>query len=201
MATSASNWKSARQGEEVPLPSGNTALIRRPGMESLFAAGVLPDELTKIAIEQIEMGQKGPQDHKPKQTAEGLDPEVMKKFLSGENAIADIFDSFDRITAMCVVEPTCLYHKRRVVDPQTGVQNVDDKGRPLMEEIPQSDREEDVIYTDDVDVDDKTFIFNFVVGGTRDIETFRQESGLHVATVSRREDVELPPVGPDGAHE
>lgn len=193
--TSAREWKSARQGEEVELPSGNVALIKRPGMESLFAAGVLPDELTKMALEQVTKAQSGgrPQDHKPKggDTAT-IDPAMLEKFMQGENAIGDIFDAFDRITAMCVVQPECRYHRRRKLD-DSGHQVMDEKDKPVWENIPDADRDEEVIYTDDVDMEDKSFIFNFVVGGTRDIASFRDEFSDALATVQPREDVELPP--------
>lgn len=197
--TSAREWKKATQGEEIELPSGNVALIKRPGMESLFAAGVLPDELTKIALEEIRRAETGqPQDHKKKKTQEGLDPEVMQKFLSNESAISDIFDAFDRVTEMCVIEPPVKYHKRRKVDG-AGQQITDEKDRPLWETIPNEERDEDVVYTDDVDMNDKTFIFNFVVGGTRDIASFRMQFGDDVATLQSGEDVEVPTVGTSAA--
>lgn len=204
MATPSKNWKKAK-GEEVPLPSGNVALIKRPGMEKLFAAGVLPDELTKIALENIEQAQSPgkPTDHLPKggAAAEAIDPEMLKKFLESEGAIQDIFSSFDRITEMCVISPKVLWHMRKVVD-STGHWVVDDKGKVQYEEIPEDERlsdelpedhpnyrEEPPIYTDEIDIDDKTFIFNFVVGGTRDVESFREEYGDALADVQPREDV------------
>lgn len=191
--TSAKEWKKASQGEEVELPSGNVALIKRPGMESLFSAGVLPDELTKLALEQVQKAEVGPQDHKKAtvDTTSGLDAKTMEKFMQTENAIGGIFEAFDRITAMCVIQPVCLFHKRRKVT-DTGQQVLDDKDKPVWEEIPQADRDEEVIYTDDVDLDDKTFIFNYVVGGSRDIAAFRDEFGDAVATVQSRKDVVVP---------
>lgn len=185
--TPAKSWKRDR-GEEVELPSGNVALVKRPGMEKLFSAGVLPDELTKIALESIDKANSGgkPQDHKSK-GPDDIDPEMMKKFMEGENAVQDIFDSFDRITEMCVIEPPVKWHMRKVLID--GLHATDDKGKPRYEEIPLSDRDEDTLYTDDIDMEDKTFIFNFVVGGTRDIERFREEYGDAVATVQPREDV------------
>lgn len=189
--TSAREWKKASEHYEVELPSGNVALLKRPGMESLFAAGVLPDELTKMALEQVKQAERGPQDRKPKQPqTTGIDPALMEKFLNGENAISEIFESFDRITALCVVEPVCLFHKRRLVD-SAGQQVTDEQGRSVWEEIPQDERDEDVIYTDDVDLDDKSFIFNYVVGGSKDLERFRDELGDAVATVQSGKDVEL----------
>jgi hypothetical protein len=188
--TSAKDWKKASQLEDVELPSGNVAAIKRPGMEALFAAGVLPDELTKIALDQMKQVESGPQDHKKKGKPEApgsIDPKVMEKFLEKEGAISDIFEAFDRVTAMCVVKPRCEFHKRRLVDDEG--HQVYEGERQVWEEIPAEDRDEEVVYTDDVDMDDKTFIFNYVVGGTRDLESFREEYGDALATVQPREDV------------
>ena len=204
--TSSKNWKKAK-GEELTLPSGNVCLIKRPGMEKLFAAGVLPDELTKIALESIDVAQSGgkPQDNLPKGgTPLEMDPELLKKFMESEDAITDIFASFDRITEMCVISPEVRWHMRKQTD-DTGHWVVDDKGKVQYEEIPFSERlsdeheaddpnyrEEPPIYTDEIDIDDKTFIFNFVVGGTRDVESFRSEYGDALADVQPREDVGVP---------
>lgn len=196
MATSARNWKK-NSAEELQLPSGNTCLIKRPGMEKLFSAGVLPDELTKIALENVESANSGgkPQDHKS--AADAIDPEIMKKFMESENAIVDIFSAFDKVTAMCVVEPRVLWHMRDKVDDQ-GRRMSGEGGRPLYEEIPFGERDEDVLYTDDIDQDDKVFIFNFVVGGTRDLERFRAEYGDALATVQSGENMEMSSVGVAG---
>lgn len=189
--TSAQQWKKVSQGEEVELPSGNVALIKRPGMEELFAAGVLPDELTKIALDKVGEAQGRPQDFKKKKAAQNLDTEMLQKFMQGENAVADIFQSFDRITEMCVVQPEVRWHMRRIVD-EDGHPVMDKNEKFTYEKIPYAERADDVLYTDDVDMEDKTFIFNFVVGGTRDIATFRQEYGDALADVQSGEDVELP---------
>lgn len=42
--------------------------------------------------------------------------------------------------------------------------------------IPYEERDDSKLYVDEIDVDDKMFIFQFAVGGTRDLERFRKES-------------------------
>lgn len=65
---------------------------------------------------------------------------------------------------------------------------------PKVHPSPQDDeaREPGVLYVDWVDEEDKMFIFNFVVGGTRDISQFRQELQGRVGSVSAVQDVPLP---------
>lgn len=193
--TSVASWKKP-QGEPLTLPSGNVCLVKRPGLEKLFASGVLPDELTKLALANIDAAKSPgrPQDHLPKGGAvNSLDPEILAKFMAGENAIQDIFASFDKVTEMCVIEPPVRYHMKHIID-DTGRTVTDDNGRVQWVEIPANERSPEILYTDDVDAEDKSFIFNFVVGGSRDIEAFREATGDDVAVVQSSEDVELPPV-------
>lgn len=182
--TSAKNWKKPGN-HELTLPSGNVALVKRPGLEKLLMAGILPDSLTPIAMEAVASAQTGvkkPADRKAKkgETDDGMSPELMKKFLEKEGALQDIFAAFDKVTAMCVVEPKVEYHMRQVLDedksPRKGVD-----GKDVWEEIPADERDEDALYTDDVDHQDKEFIFEFVSGGDPDIARFR-DSGDDVAT-------------------
>ena len=45
-------------------------------------------------------------------------------------------------------------------------------------------RDPDVIYADMIDLEDKMFIMNFAVGGTRDLERFRRELSESVGSVA-----------------
>lgn len=180
----AKTWKK-QTGTDLELPSGNVCRVKRPGMEKLLGLGILPDSLTPLAMEAVQRAETGrPQDHK-KPGDEEIDPKLMQKFLEEEGAVEAIFSSFDRVTALCVVEPKVLWHLR-----DTGEKN--DKGKPVYEEIPEDERDEDILYTDEVDLDDKTFIFQFVVGGTSDLEEFRKEQPDDVATVQPRKNVAVP---------
>lgn len=69
-----------------------------------------------------------------------------------EAAFDTITDTVDKIVCFAVVQPPI----KRVPDDVTL-------------------REPRVIYADMVDLVDKMFIFNFVVGGTRDLESFRNQ--------------------------
>jgi hypothetical protein len=49
---------------------------------------------------------------------------------------------------------------------------------PKIHPVPEDedDRDDDLVYIDEVDDEDKMFIFQWVTGGTSDVERFRQES-------------------------
>lgn len=76
------------------------------------------------------------------------------------NKLTEMFDVFDRICLAVVKEPQVL---------------------PAPEN--EADRDEDLLYIDEVDQEDKMFIFQWAVGGDRDIDTFRAESGLGVGSL------------------
>lgn len=93
---------------------------------------------------------------------------LMAEALADPEKLQDIFDIADSVTVYCVVEPP--------VHP-----------------IPEDNlREEDKLYVDELDLDDKMFIFQFAVGGSRDLEPFRQATGSGMGPVSDGDYVQLP---------
>jgi hypothetical protein len=160
----------------LELPSGNVCLVKRPGLPQLLSANVLPDLLTPIAQSAIAMGQNGTV------SSQKVDEEI-KGILKSEEGLASLLESFARVTAFCVIEPKCKYHKRKVETVR--MDGVDAK----WEDIPEDEREQGTLYTDIVDMDDQMFIFNFVVGGSSDLTQFRAESGQSLGGV---EDVTVP---------
>jgi len=51
-------------------------------------------------------------------------------------------------------------------------------------------RQDDLVYADMIDIEDKMFIFNFAVGGTRDVEQFRAGSLQSLGSMDDVKDVE-----------
>lgn len=155
--SSARGWKK-NKGEELELPSGNVALVKRPGPQALLSKGILPDTLMPIVQQAIRSGK-------------GLKPQDIGDSLKDPDAIVSMLDAMDRLLVEVVVEPKVAYHKRLVDD--------------IWEIIPVAERNEDeLIYTDDVDEEDKMFVFNYAVGGTRDLERFRSEQAARMGDLS-----------------
>lgn len=67
--------------------------------------------------------------------------------------LAELIDVMDRVVVETVVEP-----------------------KVAMTPNDSTKREANVVYTDLIDQEDKVFLFNFTLGGTRDLERFREES-------------------------
>jgi hypothetical protein len=86
-----------------------------------------------------------------KKTAKGKSPKInVQTLLGDEEALADIMRAVDKVLVFCVVKPEIHL-------------TPDDETR----------RQPGQVYADMVGIEDKMFIFNYVVGGTRDLETFR----------------------------
>lgn len=130
------------QMEDLTVPSGQTCLVRRPGLEGLIKAGVLRnvDNLSAIVNERhVKKSKKGAQ------SSVNVD-----SILQDPQALESIMHTVDKAVCYCVVKPEIVMAPNDITL-----------------------REQGVVYTDMIDIEDKMFIFNFVVGGTRDLETFR----------------------------
>lgn len=147
-------WISGGVGgmEDLTVPSGQLCLVRRPGMEGLMKAGVLRnvDSLSQIVNEKHLMRVKG------KGKAPATEEINISSLLGDDTALEEVTNVIDKVVAHCVVKPEIHRAPNDVTLRQKGV-----------------------VYTDMVDLVDKMFIFNFVVGGTRDLESFR--NGLDAA--------------------
>ena len=83
------------------------------------------------------------------------------EIMANPETVNQLMHVLDRITTSCVVQPEIRMTPN---DPTTRVQGA--------------------VYADQVELDDKLFLFQFVVGGTRDLESFREQTravmgGLH----------------------
>ena len=147
-ATTASSWRQqTREGTPLVVPSGNTCLVRpSSGLDMFVRNGHIPNSLMPIIQDAINKG-------KPP-TMDQLDLE----------ANPDLLESIIELT-----DTACIF---MVLEPQIRPVPKDEAG----EAIPFNQRDEgDYLYVDEVMFEDKMFIFNWAVGGTADLETFRQE--------------------------
>lgn len=151
--TAAANWKGRRSGQahSVTVPSGNVALCNRPGLDSFLRLGLIPNSLMGIVQRSIQEAQKGKE-----VTAKKMQDE-MNKLMEDPTKLADVLDFADKVVCFICVSPKVL------MPPPEG-----------------EARDENVLYADEVDMDDKMFLFQWAVGGTESVDTFREESGANV---------------------
>lgn len=97
---------------------------------------------------------------------EEVTDEQMLEILQDEKKLQEIAQFMDHVVILCASEPEV---------------------HPLPEEGVEKD--DNLLYVDEIDEEDKMFIFQVVTGGTTDVETFRAEHQRNVAAVRGRENV------------
>jgi hypothetical protein len=173
------SWKKEKF-HDLELPSGNVCQVRRPGVQGLIKAGVLEsmDVLTGL-VQQTTL---------PK--AEGKVVVDKDKMMQNPDSVRSMIDILDDIVLYAVNRPAVLDKYWRYqgddetaphYDPQkAGERVLDSNNKPI--EIKAKDRLQDdeadedadpIIYVDEVDLEDKMFLMNYVVGGSRDLAQFR----------------------------
>lgn len=161
----------------VTVPSGQRALVRRPGMEGLIGAGVLMevDHLTALVdrkhVKRIKSGQ-------------GFTDEINTASLMKDPGELDkIMKIVDKTIPYIVVRPEVRLHFRELEDD-------------TLQALSAEEREEQRnagfsgVYTDQIDLNDRMFLFTFGVGGSSDLERFRGESEKAVGGVDDEPDVQ-----------
>lgn len=148
--------------EPVTLPSGNVVRLKRPGPTAMIQNGMLPDALMNVVSESISSKQ-------------GLSKESQTALLEDNERLIEMLDALDQTVPKVMVDPKCAYHRN-----ESG------------EDIPEDERDDDVVYTDYIDLDDKMFIFQFAIGGTRDADRFREESASALGNLADGEEVRDP---------
>lgn len=157
--------------EDIVCPSGQLALVKRPGVEGLITAGVLHDvdSLTGLV------------DSKHVRRVKGK-PEVdVKSLMKDGEQLVKVLDVIDHVIVHIVIKPT--------ISP-IWEQDEDGKETPLSPEKIEEGRKKGLIYVDQVDITDKMFLFNYAVGGTRGLERFRQQSEQLLDGMEVESDVE-----------
>jgi len=137
--------------EDLEMPSGQLALVRRPGLERLVEAGVIHqvDSLTAF------VGEKHIKRVQGKIT--GVDAVAISE---DPVAVDNMVHLVDRVVVHCVIKPRVEMTPNDITRRQAGV-----------------------VYCDMIALEDRFFIFNYAVGGTRDIEQFRKSSAELVDSV------------------
>jgi hypothetical protein len=179
--TSARAWKRANAETDLELPSGNVCRVRRPGLDAMITEGIIPDTLLSIAQDAVDTGRGTGKSVKKIEGAQ------LKELMSDPKKWAGMIDTIDRACVYIVIEPDLKYHRQEIQRPIDGDGNL--VGEICFETISLEDRDPDLLYTDEVDLEDKFHIFDFACGGSRDLERFRQKHERSVAGLLDVEEV------------
>ncbi len=180
--TQASEWKGKIEveGTPLPLPSGNVALVRQMSPQAFITSGLIPDPLTAIIRKSIH-------------TKSGLNPKDLEKIQDDPDMWVSALEMFDRILTYVAVAPVIKMPPTCDVEVngepcgeyanQPVHKNPAQRGNHQYREGP---RDPSVLYADQVVMDDKVFIFQWCLGGTRDLERFREQLQASVESVPER---------------
>jgi hypothetical protein len=152
--------------------------VKRPGVQGLIKAGVLESLDTLTSIVNQETLPKA-QNKKQADVSELLkDPEKYDSMMS----------TVDKIVIHCVVQPKIhpgVVGEAEVLDPSLPF-GEDDLGREMTDEEVNDLGKVSIKWIDEFD---KMFIMNFVVGGSRDLESFRAATANAVGGAPAVEEV------------
>lgn len=184
MATKASQWKTTApvQGVTLPLPSGNECLARPVRPEAFLESGMIPDALSGLISQAIN-------------SKKGLPPSKLNEIAEDPKKMAAALELFDRALVFTVVEPVvemapiCAYDECTATYAGGDGVHVDKKHSNYHRYI-DPDRDPEVLYADMVSMEDKQFIFQWAIGGSADVERFREKLAADVAAVQPGQGVE-----------
>lgn len=173
--TSASEWVSKTTGddEDVRLPSGNVARVRRVGPEAFLTKGIMPDSVSPIVEKAI-------------RSKKGLRPQEQADMAKDPKQLGALMEMLDRTMVYAVIQPEVQMPPACQACGELDTVSTEehhDQSLPDYHAFNPAQRQPGVLYADRVDLEDKMFILNFVVGGTRDLERFRGELGESVGGV------------------
>lgn len=177
--TPAREWKKKGQtgNIDLTLPSGNVALVRRLQPEAFLTSGLIPDSLSVIIAEAI-------------QSNKGLPPKALDDMSKDPKKLSEALKMVDEILCYVVMDPAVEMPPKcgcgQYFDVPQHTDGTNTEHHVYLEEA----RDEDTLYADEVDLNDKMFIFQFCVGGTADVESFREELAVGVGDISERKVVE-----------
>ena len=190
MVTSAKQWKGRRPkvGTDLELPSGNVALVKPLDPTDFLTSGMIPDPLSSII-------------HKAINTTKGLPPSALNKISNSREDLAATLEMFDRVLTHVVLEPVIempppcdVVVAGQPCDLYANAEVHQDTHKSGRHRYHEGERIEDVLYADEVDFQDKTFIFQWVLGGTRDLEQFRRQQAASMDAVPDSKDLQQSPV-------
>lgn len=179
--TAASAWQSQVNidGQDLPLPSGNVCRARNISPQAFLSSGIIPNPLMAIIRKAIN-------------EAQGLPPKELEKMMGDDKMLVAALQLFDRMLVYVIIEPVVKMPPPCRQCGGYANTNEHSMDNPDAHRYNEGDRDPNVLYADVVDMEDKVFIAQWCLGGTSDLELFRQQSADGVADLLGREDVPSP---------
>lgn len=171
--TSADEWgKEARtnrvEGRPLKVPSGKVCLVKMlDSMAEFLSRGNVPNALLPL-MTQAAQGKT--------ETAKSVTDEV----LANPENLMEMYSLIDTVVVECVLQPPVAPVPQRQVDYDGSTEPVPAHERP----------DDNTLYVDYIELEDKLFIFNYALSGVSDVEQFRagyEEGMVPVSAVNNVE--------------
>lgn len=162
--TTASNvqaFKKRKEGVLLDLPSGLTVQAKKVELQTFIRQGNIPNPLMNIVSEALEKGKKA-------------DVPKMMGVEDGEISLDMVNDMYEMVNA--VVVSSIVVPKVHSIPSKDDVEVWNTKNPDGQVNDSEELRDDDLLYVDEVDDEDKMFIFQWASGGTADIARFREEA-------------------------
>lgn len=152
---------SAPEGEveEVTTPLGQVCLARKMSIEGMIEAGILADADTLTGI--VEKHTRKVRGGKGKPDGKELNQAAIMRDTSAIKALITVID---KAIPHVVASPVVKIHYTETTVGKTTV----------TKKIPLEDREDGVVYTDQIGFEDKMFLFDWAAGGLVSMMQFRE---------------------------
>lgn len=161
---------------DLEVPSGGMCQVKRVGPIELIKAGLF-DRLDVLgSLVQTEHVDRVAGRAPEKKSPEALQVQQMQELIKDKSKLLEAEKLIDQVVLHVVKQP-----ELHAVPEQ-----------PTEDDQPRNWREPGLVYVDTVDFTDKVFIFQFVVGGSADLESFRQEFQKTLGGLEPSQVVSLP---------
>lgn len=161
-AAPVSEWKkkSKLRGQELVLPSGLTCVSGRVNLEVFLKTGRIPNSLRPM----IDRAMQGKEISQEEVLGELAGEDFANKLLDGDEEALKTFN--DLMTMVDAVVVDVMIDPKVIPAPET-----------------EEDRSDTILHVDEIDDEDRMFIFNYAVGGTRNLEPFREGQASNVERI------------------
>jgi hypothetical protein len=183
VATPASQWKGKVQveGAPLPLPSENTALVRQITPQAFLSSGLIPDPLRPIIQTAINSKQ-------------GLRPRDTKKMMDDPKLLGSAMELMDRTICYVVIEPEIVMPpKCTECGEYANTEEHNRQSGKYTHRYNEGKRDPELLYADQVDLMDKQFVFQYAMGGVKELEPFRSELDATVGGLQDQQGVQDTP--------
>lgn len=161
--------------EELTTPTGQTCRAKRMSIESMIAAGLLAeaDAVTALVVKHIKKVRPG-----GKQSKKGAaEPSVdIPSLIRDPKAVGEMITMVDRVIPHVVVSPpVALHYTETKVGNTTVTKTIPEEaeeGKPSR--IAMREERPGLIFTDQIGLEDKMFLFDWSAGGLGSMLAFRE---------------------------